>query len=88
MLIAPIVTELVYYTHARLSIEYPIRVNNRLQGNLDYLLRTKNNLLVIEAKQADLTRGMTQLAIELIALDEWTESIQPDLFGSVTTGNI
>ena len=88
MLIAPIVTELVYYTHARLSIEYPIRVNNRLQGNLDYLLRTKNNLLVIEAKQADLTRGMTQLAIELIALDEWTESTQPDLFGSVTTGNI
>lgn len=86
--IAPIVLELVRITHARLSIEYPLQVNSRLQGSLDYYLRTQTHLLVIEAKQADLTRGFTQLATELIALDQWTEVGQPDLLGAITTGNI
>lgn len=86
--IAPIVSELVRITHARLSIEYPLQVNSRLQGSLDYYLRTQTHLLVIEAKQADLTRGFTQLAMELIALEQWTELTQSDLLGAVTTGNI
>lgn len=86
--IAPIVSELVRITHARLSIEYPLQVNSQLQGNLDYYLRTQTHLLVIEAKQADLTRGFTQLAMEMIALEQWTELNQPDLLGAVTTGNI
>lgn len=86
--IAPIVSELVRITHARLSIEYPLQVNQKLQGSLDYYLRTQTHLLVIEAKQADLTRGFTQLAMEMIALDQWTELPQPYLLGAVTTGNI
>ena len=86
--IAPIVSELVQITHARLSIEYPLQVNSRLQGTLDYYLRTRSSLLVIEAKQADLTRGFTQLAMELIALDQWTELTQSQLLGAITTGNI
>ena len=86
--IAPIVSELVQITHARLSIEYPLQVNSRLQGTLDYYLRTHSSLLVIEAKQADLTRGFTQLAMELIALDQWTELTQSKLLGAITTGNI
>lgn len=86
--IAPIVSELVRITHARLSIEYPLQVNSQLQGNLDYYLRTQTHLLVIEAKQADLTRGFTQLAMEMIALEQWTELNQSDLLGAVTTGNI
>lgn len=86
--IAPIVSELVRITHARLSIEYPLQVNSRLQGSLDYYLRTQTHLLVIEAKQADLTRGFTQLAMELIALEQSTELTQSDLLGAVTTGNI
>lgn len=88
ILIAPIVSEIVRITHARLSIEYPLQVNQKLQGSLDYYLRTQTQLLVIEAKQADLTRGLTQLTIELIALDQWTELTQPNLLGAVTTGNI
>ncbi len=88
VLIAPIVSEIVRITHARLSIEYPLQVSQKLQGSLDYYLRTQTQLLVIEAKQADLTRGLTQLTIELIALDQWTELTQPDLLGAVTTGNI
>jgi hypothetical protein len=40
---------------------------------------------VIEAKQDDLTRGFTQLAVELIALSEAENQAQ--LYGAVTIGN-
>lgn len=86
--IAPIVSEVVRITHARLSIEYPLQVTSQLQGTLDYYLRTQTHLLVIEAKQADLTRGFTQLAMEMIALDQWTDLNQSTLLGAITTGNI
>ena len=53
-------------------------------------MRSHSQLLVIEAKQEDLTNGFTQLAAELIALDGWEDStdieVQPDLVGAVTTG--
>jgi hypothetical protein len=35
-----------------------------------------------------LERGFLQLAVELIALDQWIESEQPILQGAVSTGNI
>ncbi|HEY9803918.1 MAG TPA: hypothetical protein V6D25_26500 [Leptolyngbyaceae cyanobacterium] len=88
ILIAPIVTELIHYSRARLRIEYNIKVDNKLQGNLDYYMRTSTNLIVIEAKQADINRGFTQLATEMIALDKWTDSTQSEILGAVTTGNI
>ena len=90
VLIAPVVVDVVHYTRAQLRIEYPIKVTEQLQGLLDYLLRTQLQLLVIEAKQEDLTNGFTQLASELIALDQWQDStdisVQPNLVGAVTTG--
>ncbi|NEQ84867.1 MAG: hypothetical protein F6K26_33380, partial [Moorea sp. SIO2I5] len=50
-------------------------------------LRTTTNLLVVEAKQEDLTNGFTQMAVELIALDQWEKcpsvEQQPQLFGAV-----
>lgn len=88
ILIAPIVTDLIHYSHAKLRIEYSIKVNNKLQGNLDYYLRTTTNLIVIEAKQADINRGFIQLATEMIALDKWTDSTQAEILGAVTTGNV
>jgi hypothetical protein len=88
ILIAPIVTDLIHYSHAKLRIEYNIKVDNKLQGNLDYYLRTTTNLIVIEAKQADINRGFIQLATEMIALDKWTDSTQAEILGAVTTGNI
>ncbi|MUG95094.1 hypothetical protein F7734_23110 [Scytonema sp. UIC 10036] len=88
MLIAPTITDLIHYSRAKLRIEYNIKVNNQLQGNLDYYLRSSTNLIVIEAKQADLNRGFTQLATEMIALDQWTDSNQLEIIGAVTTGNI
>ncbi len=88
LMIAPIVAEVIHYSHARLRIEYTLKLNDQLQGTLDYYLSTQTRLLVIEAKQADLSRGFTQLTAELIALDQWTDSPQPDLLGAITTGNI
>ena len=87
-LIAPVLTDLLHYTQATLNIEYPVNVNNQLKGYLDYLLQNDQTFLVIEAKNEDLERGFVQLAIELIALDQWIESDQPILHGAISTGNI
>ncbi|MEM1170241.1 MAG: hypothetical protein AAGJ08_14470 [Cyanobacteria bacterium P01_H01_bin.35] len=86
ILVSPILLEIVHYCHCQLRIEYPLKVNNWLKGNLDYLLRSQNNLLVIEAKNDDLTRGFTQLAVELIALAEVEED--NILYGAVTMGDV
>ncbi len=87
-LIAPILLDLVHYTHAQLRIEYPLTVTDQLKGSLDYYLYSTRNLLVVEAKNADLSRGFTQLAVELIALDQWSNSDQSTLPGAVSTGDI
>jgi hypothetical protein len=85
-LVAPILTEVALYCNCPLRIEYPLNVNPWLKGTLDYLLRATNTLLVIEAKNDDLTRGFTQLAAELIALSKIGE--QEQLYGAVTLGNV
>jgi hypothetical protein len=92
ILISGVVKDLIHYTHAQLRIEYPLKVSAYLQGNLDYLMRTQTELLVIEAKQEDLRNGFTQLAAELIALDQWENGVKadvlPQLVGAVTTGDL
>jgi hypothetical protein len=89
VLISPIIMEVVHYTHAQLRIEYPVKVSDQLQGYVDYLLRTQSHLIVIEAKQEDMTNGFTQLAMEMIALDQWSEMPnQRQIIGAVTTGNL
>lgn len=88
VLIAPILLEVAHITEAIVNIEYSIEVDQYLRGDLDYYLQSKHNVLVVEAKQADLTRGFTQLAAELIALDSWVELQDPILYGAVTTGDI
>lgn len=87
-LIAPVLTDVLHYTQARLDIEYPVAVSNQLKGSLDYLLQNDQSFLVIEAKNEDLERGFVQLAIEMIALDQWIESEEPILHGAISTGNI
>jgi hypothetical protein len=87
-LIAPVLTDLLHYTQATLNVEYPVAVSNQLKGSLDYLLQNKQTFLVIEAKNEDLERGFVQLAIELIALDQWIESDQLIIHGAISTGNI
>lgn len=91
VLIAPILLELCNYTCSKLKIEYPIAISDQLKGTLDYYIQSEQGFLVVEAKNADLSRGFTQLAVELIALDQWTTSDAseaPILYGAVTTGDI
>ena len=93
LLIAPLLLDVVHYTHAQLRLEYPLTVTEQLKGSLDYYLYSVGldalrKLLVIEAKNADLARGFTQLAVELIALDQWLDSDQSTLQGAVSTGDI
>ncbi len=91
ILIAPTLMEVCAATDASLKIEYSVNVNDWLRGNLDYYITSPNSLLVVEAKQADLAKGFTQLAVELIALDQWVKSSPVDeqiLYGAVTTGDI
>ena len=86
-LVSPLLLEVITHCQCQLKIEYAVNVNNWLKGNLDYLLRSHQSLLVIEAKNDDLTRGFTQLAIELIALSEIEEN-KSVFYGAVTTGEI
>lgn len=86
-LIFPILKTVCKFIQAPLKIEYPVRVNSWLKGSFDYFIPTPQSLLVIEAKNADLARGFTQLAVELIALSQWIDSPTPTLYGTVTTGD-
>ncbi len=87
--VSQVILEVVQQTKAQLKIEYPIKVTEQLKGILDYLLKSKTELLVIEAKREDLDYGFTQLVAEMIALDQWDRSpVQPQLLGAVTTGQI
>ncbi|MEM8641687.1 MAG: hypothetical protein AAGG51_23150 [Cyanobacteria bacterium P01_G01_bin.54] len=89
MLISPIIIELIRITGADLNIEYAIEVNDYLKGDLDYYLSTNQALLILAAKQADLTRGFTQLAVELLALHRWRGSPENQILtGAVSTGDV
>jgi hypothetical protein len=83
-LIAPILMEVARFCRCQMRIEHSLIVNQWLKGELDYLLRRKSSLVVIEAKRDDLTRGFTQLAVELIALAQAEEKSM--LYGAVTIG--
>lgn len=87
ILVAPILTRVAIICQQVLRIEYSLKVNNFLQGNLDYLIRSNHSLIVIEAKRDDLTRGFTQLATEMIAL-AMTEEPPTVIYGAVTIGNL
>lgn len=93
-LVAPVLLELAQTLQTPLEIEYPITINQYLRGEIDYFLQKGSCLLVVEAKQADLTRGFVQLAAELIALNLWLakrqgkERLERPLIGAVTTGDI
>ncbi|MEM8638288.1 MAG: hypothetical protein AAGG51_05725 [Cyanobacteria bacterium P01_G01_bin.54] len=87
-LIAPVLLAVCAQAHQALKIEYAIEVNQWLRGTVDYFIPGQQNLLVIEAKQADLARGFVQLGAELVALDQWTTSPTPLLYGAITTGDV
>lgn len=87
-LIAPVLFEVVLYAETELRVEYPLEVNQQLKGTLDYFLQAEHSLLVVEAKNADLQRGFTQLAVELVALDHWLGPEAEQLYGAVSIGDV
>ncbi|MBC7797814.1 MAG: hypothetical protein H7Z37_13155 [Pyrinomonadaceae bacterium] len=87
-LIAPVLSKLIEITTLKIRVEYPIEINHQLKGNFDYLLKSKRNFVLIEAKNADLVRGFTQLAVELIAFDKADENEQEIIYGAISIGDI
>jgi hypothetical protein len=88
-LISPLLFLLLDYVEFDINVEYSINVNDRLKGNIDYLLSSAHNFIVVEAKNADLEKGFTQLAAELIAFSQYNDDENKDLlYGAVTVGSI
>ncbi len=85
-LVSPVLLDLIRYCQCQLRFEYTLNVNSWLKGNLDYLVKSNQELLVIEAKNDDMTRGFTQLAVQLIAMSHVEE--QNIFYGAVTMGDI
>ncbi len=87
-LIAPVLLEVVHYTHAKIRTEFPIAVSAQLKGTVDYYIQQAHNLLIVEAKNADLQQGFLQLSMELVAFDQWLNHDATLLYGAVSMGNI
>ncbi|NJK68777.1 MAG: hypothetical protein HC789_13175 [Microcoleus sp. CSU_2_2] len=85
-LVSPILLDIVRYCQCQLRFEYTLNVNSWLKGNLDYLVQSNQQLLVIEAKNDDMTRGFTQLAVELIAMSHVED--KNIFYGAVTMGDV
>lgn len=89
VMIAPVLHAVIQRINATLNIEYPIEINERLSGSIDYLFRSSQELIVIEAKKGDLERGFNQLAAEMIAMDLYEEPSQPSqVYGAITIGEV
>lgn len=89
LLISPVLIEVTNALGLKLRLEFEVNVSKQLQGTLDYLLQTKEHrLLVVEAKNADTSRGMSQLVAEIVALDQWMLSDDTVLYGALSTGDI
>ncbi|WP_420208321.1 hypothetical protein [Candidatus Electronema sp. JC] len=89
VMIAPVLHSVIQNINAKLNIEYPVEVNDKLGGTIDYLFRSPQNLIVIEAKKGDLERGFNQLAAEMIAMDMYEEpSAMQNIYGAVTIGEV
>lgn len=88
MIVAPILLELLDEIKVKIDIEYPIYVSEHLKGNLDYWIHSSNQFLVVEAKKADMEKGFTQLAVELIAMDQYLETTSDFLYGAITVGDL
>lgn len=87
--VSPLLLELLDYIDMEIDVEYTLNVNERLKGSIDYLLRSSKEFIVIEAKNADLDKGFTQLAVELIAIDQYfSEDESRFLYGAVTMGDM
>lgn len=88
-MIAPVLYEVIRDINAKLNIEYPIYIDEKLSGLIDYLIKSKQQIIIIEAKRGDLDKGFNQLAAELIALDKYEDiETTSTLYGAITIGEV
>lgn len=87
-LIAPVLMELVHHLPVKIKVSYPLSVSEQLRGSVDYFLESDRQLLVIEAKDENLEKGIKQLGVELIALDQSLGVSDAILYGAVSIGKI
>ena len=88
-MIAPVLWGVIRYAKAKINVEYQIDIDNRLSGSLDYLIRSNQEIIVIEAKKGDIDKGFNQLIAEMIALDMYEEEGLPSsLYGAVSIGEL
>ncbi len=88
-MISPVLQAVIQLSDVRLNVEYPVEINEQLSGTIDYLLRAKHELVVIEAKKGDLEKGFSQLAAEMIAIDQYeTENSPHQVYGAITIGEV
>lgn len=87
-LISPVMQQVILESQAIIRTEYPLKISKTLYGTLDYLLQGQASIVVVEAKRGDLSLGFTQLAVELIAIDQWKQSEQTHILGAVSIGDV
>jgi hypothetical protein len=89
-MIAPLLWEIIRHVKAKINVEYPIEIDDKLGGLLDYLVRSEQEIIIIEAKKGDLDKGFNQLIAELIAMDKYQgDSDSPEfLYGVVSIGEL
>ena len=86
--ISPFMYAAIALAKPQLNIEYYLDVEPQLEGTVDYYLHSSTNqILIVEAKLADIDRGFKQLIPELVAMSKKTE-ITSFIYGAVTTGSI
>lgn len=88
VIVAPILLEILDEIKVKINIEYPVYVSEYLKGNLDYWIHSSHEFLIVEAKKADMEKGFTQLAVELIAMDQYLDTTSEVLYGAITVGDI
>jgi len=89
-MIAPLLWEIIRHVKAKINVEYPIEIDDKLGGLLDYLIHSEQDIIIIEAKKGDLDKGFNQLTAELIAMDKYqgdNESLE-FLYGVVSIGEL
>ncbi|MCK5719621.1 MAG: hypothetical protein KAH84_06685 [Thiomargarita sp.] len=88
-MIAPVLWSLIRHVKAKINVEYPIEIDDKLGGLLDYFICSSQAIIVIEAKKGDLEKGFNQLTAELIALDKYEEPEKLKIiYGAVSIGEL
>ncbi|MEM7125130.1 MAG: hypothetical protein AAF702_02310 [Chloroflexota bacterium] len=83
-IVAPILSESAAVSQGRIYTEQPV-ITDELGGSVDYWVVGRTTVLIIEAKNDDIERGLGQLCAELIAASSQPDASDP-LYGVITSG--